>query len=306
MKPTDRVIAQNVAPYAPRVALFGNCYQPEKSAAAAAVLSALQVLEADLWIEEEFAVFLQKHIGSLLPPHNIILCNQPVKADLALSLGGDGTFLRTASRVGASGAPILGINTGHLGFLADAMPDEAADVLQEWAEGRYTIEERSLIAVRAEGTPLQGSPFALNEVAVLKHDNSSLINILTHIGTDLLTDYAADGLIVSTPTGSTGYSLSTGGPIIAPVSHSFCLSAVAPHSLSIRPVIVNDDVEITLHVRSRTGSFLLSIDGRSETLAANTTIRLRRADHTVRVMKIRHPNFYDTLRAKMHWGTRFQ
>ena len=137
---------------------------------------------------------------------------------------------------------------------------------------------------------------------MLKHDNSSLIDIRTEIDGELLTHYIADGLIVSTPTGSTGYSLSAGGPVIVPGTQTLCLSAVAPHSLYIRPVVLNDDVTITLTVQSRSHNFLVAIDGRSESFRSGTTITLRRASYDIKVMKIRHKNFFDTLRTKMMWG----
>ena len=167
--------------------------------------------------------------------------------------------------------------------------------------GNYKVDERSLIKVDTDA-PLGGYPYALNEVALLKYDNSSLISVATFVGGELLANYVADGLIICTPTGSTGYSISVGGPIIVPASHSLCISAVAPHSLSVRPVIVTDDVEIELHVKSRSQKFLIAIDGRSEVLDEGVVVRLRRADHTIRVLKVCRPQFFDTLRDKMQWG----
>jgi len=223
-------------------------------------------------------------------------------ADLAISVGGDGTFLKTAAAVRDGGVPIWGINTGRLGFLADTAPSQAEEAVERLLRGDYGVEERSLLSVRAEGAELATYPFALNEVAVLKYDNSSLINISTHIDGELLANYVADGLIVCTPTGSTGYSLSVNGPIVSPNSPSLCISAVAPHSLNVRPVVVSDSVEIALTPTSRTGKFLLAIDGRSQTLEAGTRLLLRRAPYTCRVVKVIHPSFFDTLRDKMMWG----
>lgn len=225
-----------------------------------------------------------------------------LKADLVISMGGDGTFLTSAAQVGARGIPILGINTGRLGFLADVSPEDIEYALDAVFDGRYTIEQRAVIAMTLDGETYHGYPYALNEVAILKHDNSSLIEIDTHINGALLTNYMSDGLIISTPTGSTGYSLSVGGPIIVPRSGTFCLSPVASHSLSTRPVIVCDDVVITLRVRSRSHNFLIAVDGRSESISENTTITLRRAPYAIGVMKVTHQNFFDTLRDKMMWG----
>ncbi len=254
-------------------------------------------------IEENFAGFLRRRglIDSCV--YELLHRNSPFTADLAVSMGGDGTFLRTAAAIGDRGIPILGINTGHLGFLADVTPERIPEALEMIYQGRSVVESHSVIAVSCNNDhPLRTFPYALNEVALLKHDNSSLINIRTEINGDLLADYIADGLIISTPTGSTGYALSVGGPIIAPDSDAFCIAPVAPHSLNVRPFVVKDDVDIRLTVKSRSHRYLLSIDGRSESLAETIEIHLRRASHTVGVVKVEHLKFFDTLRDKMLWG----
>lgn len=284
-----------------KIALFGNQYQTKKNIYVAAVLKKLNEIGADICIEKDFAKFIQNELRidiSQYAGNNY----EDFKANCAISMGGDGTFLNTAAKIGNSGVPILGINTGRLGFLADVSPNMIDASLDALNEGRCSTEQRTLIAVEKDGKPLTGYPYALNEVAVLKHDNSSLIEIETKVNNELLTNYMADGLIVCTPTGSTGYSLSVGGPIIEPRSNSFCISAVAPHSLSMRPVILCDDVEITLTVRSRSHNFLIAIDGRSESFHDGTCITLRRAPYTVGVVKVKHKLFFDTLRDKMMWG----
>lgn len=255
-------------------------------------------------IEENFAGFLRRRGLSDLYPYELLHRNNPFTADLAISLGGDGTFLRTAAFIGNRGIPILGINTGHLGFLADVSPERISEALEAiYNNGQNVVESHSVIAVSCNSDhPLRTFPYALNEVALLKHDNSSLINIRTEINGDLLADYIADGLIVSTPTGSTAYALSVGGPIIAPDSDAFCIAPVAPHSLNVRPFVVKDDVDIRLTVKSRSHRYLLSIDGRSESLSETIEIHLRRARHTVGVVKVEHLKFFDTLRDKMLWG----
>lgn len=284
-----------------RIALLGNVFQTKKNAYIKRVLKKLAELQADICIEEGFADFLNRELGVSL--NGMDTFKMPhLKADLVISMGGDGTFLTSAAQVGARGIPILGINTGRLGFLADVSPEDIENALDAVFDGRYTIEQRAVIAMTLNGETYHGYPYALNEVAILKHDNSSLIEIDTHINGALLTNYMSDGLIISTPTGSTGYSLSVGGPIIVPRSGTFCLSPVASHSLSTRPVIVCDDVVITLRVRSRSHNFLIAVDGRSESISENTTITLRRAPYAIGVMKVMHQNFFDTLRDKMMWG----
>lgn len=284
-----------------RIALLGNVFQTKKNAYIKRVLKKLAELQADVCIEEGFADFLNRELSVSL--NGMDTFKMPhLKADLVISMGGDGTFLTSAAQVGARGIPILGINTGRLGFLADVSPEDIENALDAVFDGRYTIEQRAVIAMTLDSETYHGYPYALNEVAILKHDNSSLIEIDTHINGALLTNYMSDGLIISTPTGSTGYSLSVGGPIIVPRSGTFCLSPVASHSLSTRPVIVCDDVVITLRVRSRSHNFLIAVDGRSESISENTTITLRRAPYAIGVMKVMHQNFFDTLRDKMMWG----
>jgi len=283
--------------------IVGNKHQDEKSSCIAAVLAGFEARGAQIMIEENFAGFLRRRglIDSCV--YELLHRNSPFTADLAVSMGGDGTFLRTAAAIGDRGIPILGINTGHLGFLADVTPERIPEALEMIYQGRSVVESHSVIAVSCNNDhPLRTFPYALNEVALLKHDNSSLINIRTEINGDLLADYIADGLIISTPTGSTGYALSVGGPIIAPDSDAFCIAPVAPHSLNVRPFVVKDDVDIRLTVKSRSHRYLLSIDGRSESLSETIEIHLRRARHTVGVVKVEHLKFFDTLRDKMLWG----
>lgn len=283
------------------IALFGNIYQTRKNVYIRAVMDKLRRMGATISMERNFAGFVRSELGVDLSGVAVITPDA-LHADFVISIGGDGTFLSTAASVGARGIPILGINTGRLGFLADVLPEDVDQALDAVGVGDYIVDHRAVIRLEKEGPQLQGYPYALNEVAVLKHDNSSLIEISTYINGDLLANYMADGLIVSTPTGSTGYSLSVGGPIIMPRSGTFCISPVASHSLSTRPVVICDDMTLTLRVRSRSHNFLVSLDGRSESFPDDTVLTLSRAPYTVGVMKVRHKDFFATLRDKMMWG----
>ena len=286
-----------------KIALFGNVYQTQKNRYVEAIVRMLHKLEAEISVESAFAEFLTTRLGLSLAGCRTISPGTPLTDfALAISVGGDGTFLNTAARIGGCGVPILGINTGRLGFLADVSPDDIAPALRRLCDGDYIIEPHSVLSVEIDGNLFEERPFALNEVAVLKHDNSSLIEIETTVNGELLNKYMADGLIVCTPTGSTGYSLSVGGPIIVPRSGTLCIAAVAPHSLATRPVVMCDDVEINLRVRSRSGNFLLSADGHSRSLAEGCAISIKRAPHTVGVVKIKHQSYFETLREKMMWG----
>lgn len=284
------------------IAIYGNLYQTKKNLYVEKILRTLLGLGAQISIEQRFAAFIHNSLGADLTGCDTFQTSCTPDADIAISVGGDGTFLGTAAQVGRSGTPILGINTGRLGFLADISPDVIEESLRSLFSGDYVVEERAALQVSAEGPMALAWTFALNEVAVLKHDNSSLIEIDTHVDGNYLNSYLADGLIVSTPTGSTGYSLSTGGPILTPALPALCISAVAPHSLSVRPVVVRDDVTVTMRVTSRSHNFMLSSDGHSQSLPEETVISVRRAPFAVKVLKIAHKHFFDTLREKMLWG----
>lgn len=284
-------------------ALFGNVHQTKKNQFVAAILVKLTKLGVKISIEEDFAQFIQNKLNFNVTEFDTFKNDRLDKdIDIAVSIGGDGTFLGTASKIGVRNIPIIGVNTGHLGFLADVSPQSIDESFEALCKGNYIVEERKTLGIKVNGKLSDFHPYALNEAAVLKHDISSLIEIKTYVDDKFLTNYLADGLIVSTPTGSTGYSLSVGGPILVPQSGTFCISPVAPHSLSVRPVVVRDDVEIRMEVRSRSHNFLLSCDGRSESLPNEAVITVCKAPHTIKVIKIQHKNFFDTLREKLMWG----
>ena len=284
-----------------KFALFGNVYQAKKSAHVLRLLSILEKYQAKVYVQKEFFQFLTKEqkmdlqVAGTFEEDNF-------EADIVLSMGGDGTFLKAASHVGNKNIPILGINTGRLGFLADVSPEELEETFEDIYKNNYKIEDRSVLQVTSEGQPLKSTPFGLNEIAVLKRDSSSMITIHTSINGAYLTTYQADGLVIATPTGSTAYSLSIGGPVIVPHSNTIAITPVAPHSLNIRPIVINDDWEITLDVESRSHNFLVAIDGRSETCREGTRLVIRKADYNIKVVKRPNHIFFHTLRDKMMWG----
>lgn len=285
-----------------KVALFGKSMQASKCQYVERVVEMLKGKGVDVMLEMHYAEILRDFQFSDAVTELPVFDVEESTIDMAISMGGDGTFLSTAERLGKRQVPILGVNTGRLGFLADVTPETLETALAQVVEGDYTLSRRSVIEVEVEDECFTLFPFALNEIAVLKHDNSSLIEVETHVDGQLLTNYLADGLIVSTPTGSTGYALSVGGPVLAPESPTFCVAPVAPHSLTMRPVILPDDVELSLKVKSRTGRFLVALDGRSKSLADGTTIKLHKADYQVAVVKTAGKGFFHTLREKMMWG----
>lgn len=284
-----------------KFAIFGNEYQAKKSTSIEKILDYLAQKGAEIYVETAYYEFLTRsqHIdvkaAGVFEDYNF-------DVDYVISMGGDGTFLKAASRVGAKGTPIIGVNMGRLGFLADVLPGEVEAALDSLYAGECQIEEHVVIQVEAEGGVLAGNPFALNDIAVLKRDDASMISIRTQVDGEFLVNYQADGLIVTTSTGSTAYNLSNGGPIIIPQSSSLCLTPVAPHSLNIRPVVINDTAEITLDVESRSHNYLVAIDGRSERMTEGTRLVIRKAAHTIKIVKQRNQRYFSTLREKLMWG----
>lgn len=286
-----------------RFALFGNTFQAKKSASVQKLLCLLEENEAVILIDEAFHRYLVEEWKISVPAGVELIRDDAFEADVVISMGGDGTFLEAARRVADKGIPILGINTGRLGFLADVTADEVEASLRSIFDGTCPTEERSVLQLEYDRGAPEGYPFALNEVAVLKRDVSSMISIRVDINGEYLTTYQADGLIVNTPTGSTGYALSVGGAIMQPGSRTMGLTPVAPHSLTVRPLVLTDDAVITLSVASRNHRFLVSLDGRSEKCSEDVRLTIRRAPYTIRVFKRPGSSFFSTLRTKLMWGT---
>lgn len=284
-----------------RFAVFGNEYQPKKSVALQHILDFLNARKAKVYIDRAFYSFLANGPMPALKVDGVFDADG-FQADYVISLGGDGTFLKAAARVGDRQTPIIGVNMGRLGFLADVLPSEAEEALTAIYTGQFSIENHTAIMVETNGEQLASCPYALNDIAVLKRDNASMITIRTCVNGQYLVTYQADGLIVATPTGSTAYSLSNGGPIIVPQTGSLCLTPVAPHSLSIRPIVLSDDSVVTLSVESRSHNFLIAVDGRSEKLAETTTLTVRKAPFPVRIVKRNGQRYFASLREKMMWG----
>lgn len=284
-----------------RFALFGKEFQAGKTVSIHRLIDSLKARGAEIYIERTFFQYITSALGMEVEVSGVF-DNYNFDVDFVISIGGDGTFLRAASMVGSKATTIIGVNTGRLGFLADIHPDEIDHAIAEIVDGHYAVEPHAVIMVEADGEIIEGSPFALNDIAVLKRDNAAMISVRTCINGEYLVTYQADGLIVSTPTGSTAYGLSNGGPIIVPDADILCLTPVAPHSLNVRPIVINDDSEITLEVESRSHNFLVAIDGRSEKLLESTRLTIRKAPYTINIVKRDSRSYFSTLREKMMWG----
>jgi NAD+ kinase len=222
--------------------------------------------------------------------------------DMGLSVGGDGTFLRTIAKVNKKKVPILGVNTGRLGFLADVKVEFVESALESVLSGKFRIEERVVLRLSTEKKYFRGFNYALNEIAILKRDSLAMIEIDTWLDGEFFTSYRADGLVVATPTGSTAYSMSAGGPIVHPLCGCTILCPVAAHSLSVRPLIVPDFTVIKLKVKSRGDNFLIALDGRSEFFPAGMELKIEKAAFVARLVKPVGMSFYKTLREKLGWS----
>jgi len=236
--------------------------------------------------------------------------NQPkeLKTDVnfMFSIGGDGTFLETIYFVRDKQIPIVGINSGRLGFLADISQENVIPALEQIFSGNFEITERSLLQLQTSNNLFGDFNYALNEVTILKKDSSSMINIQTFVNDEFLNNYWVDGIIISTPTGSTAYSLSVGGPIITPDSKNFIINPIAPHTLTVRPLIVPDDNVLSFVVKGRSNIFLATLDYRSAFFDSSVELKVNKADFTIKTIRFADRSFFATLREKLMWGADFR
>ena len=285
-----------------KFAIFGNKHQTKKSRSIEQLFSAIEKHGDTFAIDKPLHEFLVS-TGIDVPRPKEFITGNDFTADIAISFGGDGTLLRTASRIGCKSIPILGINAGRLGFLTTTSNENIDYVLDKIHKGEYAIEEHNIIEAVTNGKELKNYPFALNEIAIMKHDSSSMMTLeVTLNGTDRIT-YQADGLIVAAPSGSTGYSLSVGGPIIAPDANVLALTPIAPHSLSARPLVLSDSTVIDIKVNSRSRNFLIALDGRNESCNDSTTVTVRKAAYKQLIIRRREHTFIQNLKEKLMWGT---
>lgn len=284
-----------------RFAIFGNKHQSKKSRSIGQLFNAITEYGDTFSIDQPFYEFLLSE-GIEVPQPAELITGDDFTADIAISFGGDGTLLRTASRIGRKAIPILGINAGRLGFLTTTSNEDIGYVLGKIHSGDYEVEEHNIIEAVTDGKELRNYPFALNEIAIMKHDSSSMMTIEATLNGNDRIIYQADGLIVAAPSGSTGYSLSVGGPIIAPDANVLVLTPIAPHSLSARPLVISDSAQIGIKVNSRSHNFLIAIDGRNESCNETTRIIVRKADYKQLIIRSRKHSFIQNLQEKLMWG----
>jgi len=288
-----------------KIGIYGQFYHKDPEEYIQLILDVLQKNGANVFIEEGFLKIIEQHEGISTPVSSIETFKKlDISYDFFLSIGGDGTLLKSVTFVRDLGIPIIGINTGRLGFLATIQKEKITESIQNLMEGKYQISERSLLTIETTPPNKELSPlnFALNEIAVNRKNTTSMIKVDTKVDDEYLTSYWSDGLIVSTPTGSTGYSLSCGGPVMDPGASSIIITPIAPHNLNARPLVLPDSSVLSLKVSGREDSYLVSLDSRIATLTNDTHITIKKAPFTIKMVQMENSSFIKTLREKLLWG----
>ena len=282
-----------------RVALFGTGYKSHYTSQLETLFKSLQEYDVALYFDPSFYHVVTEEYALVPPPAHILEYGTALDLDFAISLGGDGTFLRTARQLSGQDIPILGVNLGRLGFLTDMDAEELIEYLPQLFRGEYHIEHRTQLQVSVDGKYIGD---VLNELAILKRETGSMISIHTHLDDVFLADYDCDGLVVATPTGSTAYSLSVYGPIIMPDAACTLLAPIAPHSLSMRPLVVSSSSLLEMTVSSRNNSFMLTLDGQARIYNCNVKISVNLSQRKIHMIRLRGASYAETVRRKLHWA----
>ena len=285
------------------IAIFGNPYPEHFTKYIQHLIKKLENEHVKIIIEEKFNKFLQKSIRFTTKVNTFESCESLRNtADFLFSIGGDGTLLKAVTFVRDSNIPIMGVNTGRLGFISSISAGQIDDAINDILKENYDISERALLELNSENKLFKDKNFALNEVAISKKDTSSMVRIDAYVDDEFLNTYWADGLVVSTPTGSTGYSLSCGGPIIMPGTNNIIITPNAPHNLNVRPIVINDNSIIKLKVEDRDQLALVSLDSRSRAFDSDTELIIKKADFKIRLIQPQNNSFASTIRNKLMWG----
>ncbi|MCL4142314.1 UNVERIFIED_CONTAM: hypothetical protein GTU68_046863 [Idotea baltica] len=286
-----------------KIGMYGRAVQEKHKGALKHLLARLLSGNHQVFLEPEYAVQMSDLISlSKLQVNTIDELDHVSDLDFLFSMGGDGTLLDTLLIVGGHSVPVMGINMGRLGFLTTAGTDQIEECVLALEKGDFTIDKRNVLALNSEPQLFETENYALNEFTIHREDSSTMITIHTYINGIFLNSYWADGLIVATPTGSTAYSLSCGGPIISPQSGNFVITPVAAHNLNVRPFIVSDENELSFKVEGRAGQFLCTLDARNASFEPNALLEIKKADFQMDIVRLPDNNFFSTLRTKMNWG----
>jgi len=286
-----------------KLALFGKSIGKENYPYLLQLIAKLEEYSCDLLVYRPYLDILEKSKDfnyqlTSFSHHDELIGN----ADMVFSIGGDGTLLDTVSLVRDSGIPVLGVNLGRLGFLSSISRQDIIPAVEKIMQGDYTLDKRTLLHLTSKEGLFDDFTYALNDLTVTRKDSTALIVVHVHVDGLFLNSYWADGLIVATPTGSTAYSLSGGGPIVSPGSENFVITPLAPHNLTVRPIVISDKSEISIRVEGRDKEYLVSLDSKTDVIKPGHELLIRVADFTFNLVKIEHKDFYTTIRDKLKWG----
>lgn len=285
-----------------RFGIHGRDFQQKSNRFIERLVDYLHRNNVEIWVSDKFLKQVKSPRIQAVKLKSFSLGQSLKGLDFFLSLGGDGTLLESVTYVNKAEIPVLGINTGRLGFLATTSREDSEKALTHLLKGSFTIDSRTLLKLTSTPRLFGGLSFALNDFTIMKKDTSSMITVHVYVDGELLNSYWADGVIVSTPTGSTGYSLSCGGPLVYPRSESLIITAVSPHNLGTRPIVISDDAEITFQVEGRSKKYLVSLDSRFETIDESVKLKVTRERFKVRLVQTPGQHYFKTLRQKLNWG----
>jgi NAD+ kinase len=285
-----------------KVAVYGRQFTEEFDQSIRELVKVLIDQGHEIILFKKFLEFLRDRPAVTADFRTFEFHQDLIGCDLLVSIGGDGTLLDTVTMVRDSGIPILGVNTGRLGFLSNVSTEDIETALKAVNEGRVVADNRSLIQIHADGIDLGEFPFALNEVTIHKKDDASMVTVHAYLENKFINTYWADGLIVATPTGSTAYSLSCGGPIVTPDSENIIMTPIAPHNLNVRPLVLPNNKQVRLRADGRSSEYLLTLDSRSFALPSSVEVVLSSAPFKITLLNLEHQHFFQTIRNKMMWG----
>jgi NAD+ kinase len=285
-----------------RIGIHGRDFQAKSTRFIEKILDQLKQRKAEVWFSSKFVKQVKSPLLGDIKYKTFELGDNLRNLDFLFSLGGDGTMLESVTYIGKAEVPILGINTGRLGFLAITSRDDIDAALEALFTGNFKVESRTLLKLNSSPKLFEPLNFALNDFTIMKKDTSSMITVHVFVDGELLNSYWSDGIIVSTPTGSTGYSLSCGGPLVYPKSESFIITAVSPHNLGTRPIVISDKSEITFEIEGRSKKYLVSMDSRFETIDDSVKLKIKKERFFVKLVQLPGHHYFNTLRQKLNWG----
>ena len=285
-----------------RIGVHGKDFQGQSSRFIEKVFAHLKTQKSDIHVSSKLLKQLKSSRFDAFKLKSFDHGDNLKNLDLFISMGGDGTLLESVTFIGKHEVPILGINTGRMGFLATISREETEKAIDDFFNGNFKLDSRTLLKLTSDTQLFDGLNYALNDCTIIKKDTSSMITVHVFVNGELLNSYWSDGVIISTPTGSTGYSLSCGGPIVYPESQTFVITPVSPHTLTARPIVLSDDSEITFKIEGRSKKFLISMDSRVESIDETVKLKISKEHFKVKLVQLSGHHYFKTLRQKLNWG----